>query len=74
MLQTIILLYERALKLINKGIPISQIKKTGLLDEYKDLKNNVANDEIKKIDDFDLKIKNTLKRLEDEYQDHIENS
>ncbi len=74
MLQTIILLYERALKLINKGIPISQIKKTGLLDEYKDLKNNVANDEIKKIDDFDLKIKNTLKRLEDEYQDHIENN
>ena len=59
MIQTIILFYERALKLINKGIPISEIKKTGLLEEYKELKNNVTNDEIKKIDNFDLKIKNT---------------
>ncbi len=71
MIQTIILFYERALKLINKGIPISEIKKTGLLEEYKELKNNVTNDEIKKIDNFDLKIKNTLKKLEDEYQEHI---
>ena len=71
MMQTIILIYERAIKLISKGIPISEIKKTGLLDEYKELKNNVKNDELEKMDDFNLKIKNTLKKLEEEYKEHI---
>ena len=71
MMETIILFYERALKLINKGIPISEIKKTGILDEYKELKYNVKNDEIGKIDEFDVRIKNKLKKLEDEYREHI---
>mgnify|MGYP004477944239 FL=1 len=71
MMETIILFYERALKLINKGIPISEIKKTGILDEYKELKYNVKNDEIGKIDEFNVRIKNRLKKLEDEYKEHI---
>ena len=71
MMQTIILLYERSLKLINKGIPISEIKKTKLLDEYKELKNIVPNDDLDKFDDFNLKIKNTLKKIEEEYKEHI---
>lgn len=71
MMETIILIYDRALKLINKGIPISEIKKTGLLEEYNELKYNVRNDEIRKIDEFDVRIKNRLKKLEDEYKEHI---
>lgn len=71
MMETIILIYDRALKLINKGIPISEIKKTGLLEEYNELKYNVRNDEIGKIDEFDVRIKNRLKKLEDEYKEHI---
>lgn len=71
MMETIILIYDRALKLINKGIPISEIKKTGLLEEYNELKYNVRNDEIGKIDEFDVRIKNRLKKLEDEYREHI---
>ena len=71
MMETIILIYDRALKLINKGIPISEIKKTGLLEEYNELKYNVRNDEIEKIDEFDVRIKNRLKKLEDEYKEHI---
>ena len=71
MMETIILIYDRALKLINKGIPISEIKKTGLLEEYNELKYNVKNDEIEKIDEFDVRIKNKLKKLEDEYREHI---
>ena len=67
----IILIYERALKLIKKGIPISEIKKTNILQEYNELKNNVKNDEIYKIDDFEIKVKNTLKKLEEEYKEHI---
>ena len=34
MMDIIILIYERALKLIKKGIPISEIKKTNILQEY----------------------------------------
>ena len=71
MMETIILIYDRALKLINKGIPISEIKKTGLLEEYNELKYNVKNDEIEKIDEFDVRIKNRLKKMEDEYREHI---
>ena len=71
MMETIILIYDRALKLINKGIPISEIKKTGLLEEYNELKYNVKNDEIEKIDEFDVRIKNRLKKLDDEYREHI---
>lgn len=71
MMETIILIYDRALKLINKGIPISEIKKTGLLEEYNELKYNVKNDEIERIDEFDVRIKNRMKKLEDEYKEHI---
>lgn len=71
MMDIIILIYERALKLIKKGIPISEIKKTNILQEYNELKNNVKNDEIYKIDDFEIKVKNTLKKLEEEYKEHI---
>ena len=71
MMETIILIYDRALKLINKGIPISEIKKTGLLEEYNEIKYTIKNDEIEKIDDFNVSIKNRLKKLEDEYKEHI---
>lgn len=71
MMDIIILIYERALKLIKKGIPISEIKKTNILQEYNELKNNIKNDEIYKIDDFEIKVKNTLKKLEEEYKEHI---
>ena len=71
MMETIILIYDRALKLIGKGIPISEIKKTGILDEYKEIKYNVKNDEIGKIDELDVRIKNKLKKLEEEYREHI---
>lgn len=71
MIQTIILIYERALKLITKGIPISEIKKTQILEEYKLLKDNVTNEELAKIEEFNMKIKNKLKKLEEEYKEHI---
>ena len=71
MMQTILLINERALKLIQKSIPLSEIKKTGIFEEYKEIKNTIKNEEIEKIDEFDLKIKNKLKKLEDEYKEHI---
>lgn len=71
MMQTIILIYDRSLKLIDKRIPLSEIKKLGVFEEYVKLKNNVANDDIGKFSDLNLKIKNRLKKLEEEYVEHI---
>lgn len=71
MLKAIILIYERALKLIEKGIPISVIKNTGLLDKYKKLKFEIANNELEKFDDFELKVKTELKKVQEQYKNHI---
>ena len=71
MMQTLILIYERALKLIQKGKPISQILKTGVLNEFSNLKNTIKNDELEKMDEFDKKIKNSFKKIEDEYKEHL---
>ena len=58
MMQTIILLYERALKLIEKRIPLSEIKKLGFFEEYVKLKMNVANDDLGKFSELNSRIKN----------------
>ena len=71
MMQTIILLYERALKLIEKRIPLSEIKKLGFFEEYVKLKMNFANDDLGKFSELNSRIKNRLKKLEDEYVEHI---
>ena len=71
MMQTILLINDRALKLIEKSIPLSEIKKTGIFEEYKEIKNTIRNEELENIDELDLKIKNKLKKLEDEYKEHI---
>lgn len=71
MLQTILLIYERALKLIEKGIPISEILKTGILAEYEQLKFQIENDELEKFETYNISVKNRLKKLEESYEQHI---
>lgn len=71
MMQTIIKLYDNASKLIDKGIPISEINELGYFDEYSKLKYNIKNDELYKFDEIDEKYKIGLKRLEDEYKYHL---
>ena len=71
MIKAIILIYERSLKLIEKGIPISAIKKTCLLDEYKRIKFEIDNSSLEKFDDFEMKIKVELKKIDEEYKNHV---
>ena len=56
MMQTIVMLYDNASKLIDKGIPISEINELGYFDEYSKLKFSIKNDEIYKFDEVDEKI------------------
>ncbi len=71
MMQTILLIYERSLKLIEKGIPISEIMQTGILAEYETLKFNIKNDELEKFEEYNVSIKNRLKKLEEAYKQHL---
>ncbi len=70
-MNTLVLLYERSLKLVNKGIPFSRIKELGYFDEYKKLKYNIKNDDIGKFNELNKKYKDGLKKLEREYEQHI---
>lgn len=71
MLKTILLIYDRALNLIEKGIPISEIMQTHILAEYEELKFNIKNDELDKFEEYNVSIKNRLKHVEEEYKQHI---
>lgn len=72
MMKTILLIYERALKLIEKGIPISEIMNTGILAEYEELKFNIKNDELEKFEEYNLSVKNRLKKVEEAYKQHLQ--
>ncbi len=71
MMQTVLLINDRSFKLIEKSIPLSEIKKTGIFEDFKEIKNTVRNDELEKIDEFDMRVKTKLKKLEEDYKEHI---
>lgn len=71
MLKAILLIYDKSLKLIEKGIPISEILETNILSEYEELKFNINNDELEKFEEYNVSIKSRLKRVEEAYKQHI---
>ena len=71
LMNTIILLYERALKLVNKGIPMSKIKELGYFEEYKKLKYHIGNQDLEQFEQINKKYKDGLKKLDEEYKEHI---
>lgn len=71
MMNSVLKLYKESNKLIQKGIPISRIKELGFFEEYIKIKFNVKNDEIQKIDEFDLKVSKGLKELSEKYKEHM---
>lgn len=71
MLKTILLIYQKSLNLIEKGIPISEILQTGIFAEYEELKFKIKNDELEKFEQYNVSIKNKLNRIENAYQSHI---
>lgn len=72
MMKTILLIYEKALKLIEKGIPISEIMGTGILAEYEELKFQIRNDELEKFEEYNVSVKNRLKKVEEAYKKHLQ--
>jgi V/A-type H+-transporting ATPase subunit A len=71
MMESILNFYDLANKLINKSIPISKIKELGLFEEYIKLKLTIPNDKLDEFKKYNLKVKESLRKLEDEYKEHI---
>ena len=70
MMNSSLKIYELSLKLIEKGIPISRIKETGIFEDYIKLKFNVKNDNLNEFDEFDKKVVEELKNISEEYKEH----
>ncbi|MBQ7596779.1 MAG: V-type ATP synthase subunit A [Clostridia bacterium] len=60
MMHTILLLYHMSKDLVSKQVPVSEIVSTGLFERLVQIKNNVANDKLELIDEYDEKIKSVL--------------
>lgn len=71
MMESIIQLYDLSNQLIEKSIPISKIKELELFEEYIKLKLNISNDKLEQFKNFNLKAKESLRKLEETYKHHI---
>ena len=60
MMRTILLLYHMSKELVSKQVPLSEITSTGLFERLIQIKNNVPNDRLEMIDEYDEKIKSVL--------------
>ena len=60
MMRSILLLYHMSKELVSKQVPVSEIVATGLFERIVQIKNNVSNDQLELIDEFDDKIKSVL--------------
>lgn len=70
MMSSVLKIYDTSLKLVEKGIPISIIKNTGIFEEYIKLKFNIGNDNLFKFDEFDKKAQDKLKEISEDYKEH----
>ena len=71
MMESILNIYNKSLELIEKGIPISEIKNLNIFEKFLKIKYEVGNDELNKIDDIDKEINKKISTLEKEYKEHI---
>ncbi len=73
MMESSLILYDTASRLIKQGIPISKIKEKGFFEEYVKLKFNIGNHEkdMEEFKVFNKKIKTELRKIEEEYEMHL---
>ncbi|MCX7773231.1 MAG: V-type ATP synthase subunit A [Clostridia bacterium] len=68
MMDSILRLYEKSLKLVARGIPISVIRKTGVFEDVIRIKYTIPNDDLGKFEDLNKKIAETLDEVEAGYK------
>lgn len=65
MMRTVLLLHHMAKDLVAKQVPLSKIVETGLFDKVIQIKNNVPNDKLEMIDEYDNEIKSVLSGIKE---------
>ena len=68
MMKIIVKIYLKANNLIERGIPISEIRKIGFFVEYPKLKNDIANIEMAKLDEKEEEYIKKLEKIEEDYK------
>lgn len=67
MMKTMLHLYDRVKQAVSRGIPVSQMTKTGLFDEIVGMKYNVNNEDLQKFDGYMQKIDTVISELEEKW-------
>ena len=73
MMETALILYDTANRLIKESIPISRIKQAGFFEEYVKIKFDIGNEEseMEKFKALNKRIKSEFRKIEEEYEMHI---
>lgn len=68
MMDTILRLYNRLLKLLPLGVPISVVNKTGVFDEITRMKYTISNDDLGAFDELNQRVEKTIGEVEADYK------
>ena len=71
-MESILVIYETSLSLIQKGIPLSEIKKLGYFERYMKLKFEIENNNLEAFQNLQKEIKKSMKELEQTYTKHLQ--
>jgi V/A-type H+-transporting ATPase subunit A len=68
MMEIILYLHEKSKKLVSRGIPMSQLRKTGIYDELIKMKYNISNDNLDEFNTLNEKIDNFFEDVKESYK------
>ncbi|MGI6086231.1 MAG: V-type ATP synthase subunit A [Acetivibrionales bacterium] len=68
MMDSILKLYEKSMKLVSLGIPVSVIRKSGVFDELTRVKYNVPNEDPGAFNELNNNLEEALDKIEEEYK------
>ncbi len=68
MMEIIMFLYEASRPIVARGIPVSQIRKTGIFDELVKMKYTINNEDFTPFDDLKTKIDEAFIKVNESYK------
>ncbi len=68
MMEIIMYLYEVSKPIVARGIPVSQIRKTGIFDDLVKMKYTIDNEDFTPFDDLKMKIEKAFTQVNDSYK------
>ena len=63
MMEVIIALYKGIMEVVSNNIVLSEVRKSGIIDEVIRMKYNISNDNLKALDELKAKVSDTLAQI-----------